>query len=86
MDPLSDGLLNDSQFSYFPRSSKKSFPETIQLQVNFLILNNSVNLNMSLYQLEGFVRTSSLYSQVLMKNNANSEINKLKSENLVKAT
>jgi hypothetical protein len=78
LDLRRSGLIPGFGFSYEPRSSK-GFPESFT--INATIFGKSINK--SLYKLDGFIDQSSLSSNVLIKNDSNSEISHLESENLV---
>jgi hypothetical protein len=68
--------------SYSPRNFiEGEFPTEIMLNLN--VFDRQFNLN--LYQIQGLVNNASLNSQVWIKNSSVSEINELKSENLVKS-
>ena len=79
MDPLRSGLTPDFSFNYEPRTSVDGFPEN--LTVNAEILGQSINT--TFYKLDGLIANASLSSQVLIKNDINSEISKLETANLV---
>lgn len=73
------GLLNDSMFYYEPRTSLNGFPVEITVQGDIL----GYQFNYNLFEIQGLARNSSLNSKVLIKNDLNSEIQELNSENLV---
>ena len=77
LDSLRSGLTSD--FNYEPRSSVDGFPENFT--VNATLLGQSIHK--TFYKLDGFIAQASLSSQVLIKNDFNSEISQLESENLV---
>ena len=66
-------------FAFEPRGSFNGFPENIHVHGN--ILGYSLNYNLS--KIQGLAKNSSLNGRVYSKNNLDSEINELNSDNLV---
>jgi hypothetical protein len=80
LDQRRSGLTPDLNFtfSYEPRSSE-GFPKSFT--INATIFGKSIYR--SLFKLDGFIAQSSLSSNVLIKNDLNSDISQLESGNLV---
>jgi hypothetical protein len=80
LDQRRSGLTPDLNFSfsYEPRSSKE-FPQSFT--INATLLGKSIYK--SLYKLDGFIAQAPLHSNVLIKNDLNSKISQLESENIV---
>ena len=72
-------MLNDFEFSFSPRNWSGGFPKSFTTYVMVLgkIINKQFNI------LDGLVSQASLSSSVLIKNELDSEITQLNSENLV---
>jgi hypothetical protein len=83
LDQRRSGITPDLNFtfSYEPHSSK-GFPESFTISATLL----GKSIYKSLYKLDGFTANASLGSNVLIKNDSNSEISQLESENLVIAS
>jgi hypothetical protein len=71
--------MSDFEFSFEPRNSNGNFPDSFT--VNMMVIGYLSRH--TFYKLDGFAAQASLSSNVLIKNDLNSEISRLKSENLV---
>jgi len=71
--------MSDFEFSYEPRNSNGKFPDSFT--VNIMVLG--YDSRYTFFKIDGFAAQASLSSNVLIKNDLNSEISRLESENLV---
>ena len=71
--------MSDFEFSFEPRNSNGNFPDSFT--VNMMVIGYLSRH--TFYKLDGFAAQASLSSNVLIKNDLNSEISRLKTENLV---
>jgi hypothetical protein len=71
--------MSDFEFSFEPRNSNGKFPDSFT--VNMMVLGYFTRHKFN--RLDGLISQASLSSNVFIKTDLNSEISRLRSENLV---